>query len=65
MLMIVMIHVAGPVAPRKEPPLPTEYENGWESEFVCTTRKREKPLVALGIESQLPDGPTQRLSSAG
>ena len=40
MLMIVMTHVAGPVAPRKEPPLRTEYETGWESELDYKEKRK-------------------------
>jgi hypothetical protein len=58
MLMNVKIHVAGHVAPR------TEMVTGWESDGQDYEEKRN-PLVQLGIESQLPDGPTHRLSSSG
>jgi hypothetical protein len=49
MLMSVKTHVAGPVAPRKEPPLPTEMETGWESVGQDYEEKR-KPFGPTGYQ---------------
>jgi hypothetical protein len=38
------LHAATALPPKKEPPVLTEEEAGWDPEPVWTQRRREKPL---------------------